>query len=61
MSDINTVIKLRRKSLAVHILAMGKLRNSYKLSTEKSEGNKSLRRTKRRCEDDIIIYLKDTE
>jgi hypothetical protein len=38
---------------------MGEIRNAYKILTDKSEGNITLVRSRRRWEDNIKIYLKE--
>jgi hypothetical protein len=39
---------------------MGKMRNSYRVLVGKPEGKRPLRRPRRRWEDNIRIYLRET-
>jgi hypothetical protein len=39
---------------------MGEKRNAYRILVGKPEGRSTLSRPRRRCEDNIIIYLRET-
>jgi hypothetical protein len=54
------MIKSRRVGLTGHAACMGEKKCAYKVSVGKHEGKRSLRRPRRRCEDNIKTNLKET-
>jgi len=53
--NIIRIIKLRRMIWARHVAHIGEMRNSYKVLVRKPEENRTLRRNKRRREDNISM------
>jgi hypothetical protein len=55
------MIKSRRKRWAEQVLGMGEMRNAYKISAGKPEGNGPLLRFRSKRKNNIQIGLKDIE
>jgi hypothetical protein len=56
--NIIRVIKSRRMRWVGHVARMGEMRNVYKILVGKPEGKRPLRRSRRRWEDNIGMYLR---
>jgi hypothetical protein len=56
--DIIRMIKSSRMRWAGHVARMGETRSAYRISVGKSEGKRSLGRSRRRWVDNIKIYLR---
>jgi hypothetical protein len=54
------MIKSRRMRWTGHVACMGEMRISYKILVGKPEGERTLGRPRCRCEDNIIMDLKET-
>jgi hypothetical protein len=53
------MIKSRRMRCAGHVARIGEKRNAYRILVGKPEGNKPLRRTRRRWVDNIKVDLRE--
>jgi hypothetical protein len=53
------LIKSRRLSWAEHVVRMGEIRGAYRVLVGKREGRRPLGRPRRRCEDNIKMYLRE--
>jgi hypothetical protein len=51
------MIKSRRMRWAGNVTRMGAKRNAYRILVGKPEGKKSLRRPRRRCVDNIKMWI----
>jgi hypothetical protein len=59
--SIIRIIKSRRMRWVGHVARMGEKRNAYKLLVGKPEGKRPLGRPRRRCVDNIRMYLGKVE
>jgi hypothetical protein len=57
--NIIRITKSRRMRWARHIARMGEKRSAYKVLMGEPEGNRPLRRNRRRWKDSIKMYLKE--
>jgi hypothetical protein len=57
--NIIRMMKSRRMGWAEHVARIGENRNAYRISVEKSEGKRPLRRPRRRWVDNIKIDLRE--
>ena len=53
------MIKSRRTRWAGHVARMGERRGMYRVLVGKPEGKRPLGRPRRRCEDNIMMYLQE--
>jgi hypothetical protein len=56
--NIIKIIKSRRMRWAGHVERMGETRNAYRILVGKPEGKRPLGRPRRRCVNNIKIYLR---
>jgi hypothetical protein len=52
------MIKSRRMRWAGHVARIGEKRNAYRILVRKPEGDRPLRRLRRRCVDNIKMYVR---
>jgi hypothetical protein len=57
--NIITVIKTRRMRWTGHVVLTWDIRNAYNILIGKSERKRQLRKRRRRCEDNIKMYVRE--